>query len=268
MVGVVAPLDRLAVREISGTFLSQDERFEIADLRRAALSVREVARLLVHTPSTVLRELRRNASRVGYRPFGAHRRATLRRGREHPRRLDTNPELRGLVGELLGQRWSPQQISRHLHRRFDEDASMRLSHESVDQAVYRPGSTLIRSSSVALRHRSPLRTGRDHCRAQQRVERRRPRFSQPMLTIHERAFLLEDRAEAGHWEGDLILGKDQRSAIGRPASSGCCPCLRVTATISTTRSLPGWVTFLRGCCGRSPGARAPSWHATSTSPRR
>ena len=214
VVRLVAPLDRLAVREISGRFLSQDERFEIADLRRAGLSVRQVARLLGRAPSTVSRELRRNASRGGYRPFEAHRRATLRRGREHPRRLDTNPELRGLVGELLGQRWSPQQISRHLHHRFNDDASMRLCHESIYQAVYRPGSALIRPSRVAPRHRSPLRTGRDHRRAQQRVERRRPRFSQPMLTIHERPFPLEDRAEAGHWEGDLILGKDQRSEIG------------------------------------------------------
>ena len=214
VVGLVAPLDRLAVREISGRFLSQDERFEIADLRRAGLSVRQVARLLGRARSTVSRELRRNASRGGYRPFEAHRRATLRRGREHPRRLDTNPELRGLVGELLGQRWSPQQISRHLHHRFNDDASMRLCHESIYRAVYRPESALIRPSRVAPRHRSPLRTGRDHRRAQQRVERRRPRFSQPMLTIHERPFPLEDRAEAGHWEGDLILGKDQRSEIG------------------------------------------------------
>ncbi len=104
VVGMVAPLDRLAVREIRARFLSQDERFESADLRREGLSVREVARWLGRAPSTVSRELRRNASRGGYRPFEAHRHATLRRGREHRRRLDTNPVLRGLVGELLGQR--------------------------------------------------------------------------------------------------------------------------------------------------------------------
>jgi len=214
VVGMVSPLDRLAVREISARFLSQEERFEIADLRRDGLSVREVARRLGRAPSTVSRELRRNASRGGYRPFEAHRQATLRRGREHRRRLETNPVLRGLVGELLGQRWSPQQISRHLHHRFGDEPSMRLCHESIYQAVYRPGSTLTRPSRVAPRHRSPLRTGRDHRRAQQRIERRRPRHSQPMLTLHERPFPFEDRAEAGHWEGDLIIGKDQHSAIG------------------------------------------------------
>ena len=104
VVGLVAPLDHLAVREISGRFLSQDERFEIADLRRAGLSVRQVARLLGRAPSTVSRELRRNASRGGYRPFEAHRRATLRRGREHPLRLVTNPQLRGLLCGMLRKR--------------------------------------------------------------------------------------------------------------------------------------------------------------------
>jgi IS30 family transposase len=131
VVGVVAPLDRLAVREISGRFLSQDVRFEIACLRRAGLSVREVARRLDRAPSTLSRELRRNALRGGYRPFEAYRRATLRRGREHPGRLDTNPELRGRVGELLGRRWSPQEIGRHPNRRFCDDASMRLCQESI-----------------------------------------------------------------------------------------------------------------------------------------
>lgn len=70
------------------------------------------------------------------------------------------------------------------------------------------------ASRLAPHHRSPLRTGRDHPRAHQRLERRRPRFEQPLLTIHQRPFAAEDRTEAGHWEGDLIIGKDQRSAIG------------------------------------------------------
>jgi IS30 family transposase len=68
----------------------------------------------------------------------------------------------------------------------------------------------------------PPRVKRDHAdesawahrRAHQKTERRRPRFEQPMLTIHQRPFPPEDRSEAGHWEGDLIIGKDQASAIG------------------------------------------------------
>ena len=91
---------------------------------------------------------------------------------------------------------------------------MRVCRETIYKAGWRRGLALTRPSRVAPLHRSPLRTGRDHRRAQQRVERRRPRFSQPMVTIHQRPFPAEDRAEARHWEGDLIIGKDQRSAIG------------------------------------------------------
>ena len=214
VVGFVPPLDRLAVREISTWFLSQDERIQIADLRHAGLSIRQVADRLGRSPSTISRELRRNASDGRYRPFQAHRQASARRGRDHRRWIDHKPELRDLVADLLAQRWSPQQISRHLRVKFPADRSMWLCHESIYQAVYLPGSPLLRPSRVAPQHRSPLRTGRDHRRAHQKVERRRPRFAQPMLTIHQRPFRMADRGEAGHWEGDLIIGKDQGSAIG------------------------------------------------------
>lgn len=209
------PLERLSVRQISSRFLSQDERVEIADMRHAGVSIRKIAEKLGRAPSTISRELRRNAiAQQGYRPFDAHRKATARRARSHRRRIETNVELRELIGELLKQRWSPQQISRELRRRFPDDPTMRLCHESIYQAVYQPGSVLMRPSTLAPHRRSPLRTGRDHRRAQQRGDRRRPRFEQPMLSIHQRPFEPEDRTQAGHWEGDLIIGKDLRSAIG------------------------------------------------------
>ena len=213
--GFVPALDRLAVREISGRFLSQDERIEIADLRHAGMTIRQVAARLGRAPSTISRELRRNAPRSGgYRPFEAHRRATARRARDHQRRVGTSPELGQVVGELLAQRWSPQQISRQLRRRFPDAPGMWLCHESIYQAVYQPGSPLSRPSPLAPHRRSPLRTGRDHRRAHQHADRRRPRFEQPMLTIGLRPFQPDDRSQAGHWEGDLIIGKDQGSAIG------------------------------------------------------
>ena len=215
VVGFVPPLDRLAVRQISSRFLSQDERIEIADLRHAGLSIRQIALKLGRAPSTISREMLRNASgRRGYRPFEAQRMATARRGRCHRRRVETDVQLRERIAELLMQRWSPQQISRHLRRQFPDEPAMRLCHESIYQALYQPGSVLMRPSPLAPHRRSPLRSGRDHRRAQQQVERRRPRFEQPMLTIHQRPFQPEDRSEAGNWEGDLIIGKDQRSAIG------------------------------------------------------
>jgi transposase, IS30 family len=91
---------------------------------------------------------------------------------------------------------------------------MWLCHESIYQAVYQPGSSLTRPSPLASPRRSPLRTGRDHRRAQARSDQRRPRFEQPIQSIHQRPFPPHDRSQAGHWEGDLIIGKDQQSAIG------------------------------------------------------
>ena len=148
--GFVPALERLAVREISGRFLSQDERIEIADLRHAGLSMRQVASRLGRAPSTISRELRRNAASDGqYRPFEAQRRAVARRARRHRRRIETSPGLRRVVGELLAQRWSPQQISRQLRRRFPGEPGMQLCHESIYQAVYQPGSPLSRPSPLA-----------------------------------------------------------------------------------------------------------------------
>lgn len=91
---------------------------------------------------------------------------------------------------------------------------MWLCHESIYQAVYQPHSPLIRAPKVVSLRRGPLRTGRDHRRAHQRPTGRRPRFAQPMLSIHQRPFDPSDRSQVGHWEGDLIVGKNHGSAIG------------------------------------------------------
>ena len=205
LVRFVPPLDRLLVRRISARFLSQDERIEIADLRGAGRSVRQIAVQLGRAPSTISRELRRNtpAGRV-YRPFDAHQRASARRARHPARRVETNAELGVLLVELLGQRWSPQQISRHLRLRFPDEPEMRLCHESIYQALYQPGSVFLRPSRLAPQRRSPLRTGCDHRRAHQTGGRRRPRFQEPMLTIHQRPFDPEDRSQAGHWESQCL----------------------------------------------------------------
>ena len=215
VVGFVPALDRLAVRQISNRYLSEEERIDIADLRRSGLSIRKIADKLGRAPSTVSRELRRNSRSDGtYRPFEAHRWAVQRRARCHRRRIDKNPGLCELIAELLAQRWSPQQIARYLRRKFPDDRSMWLCHESIYQAIYQSHSRLLRPPNVTSPHRGPLRTGRTHRRAHQRPGRRRPRFAQPMLSIHQRPFDPTDRSQPGHWEGDLIVGKNQGSAIG------------------------------------------------------
>jgi transposase, IS30 family len=114
-----------------------------------------------------------------------------------------------MVAELLGQRWSPQRISRHLRLKLREP-QMWLCHESIYQAVCHPGAPLLRPSPLAPHHRSPLCTGRDHRRAHQHAQRRRPRFEQPMLTIGQRPFQPEDRSQAAHWESQCSSLGDQR----------------------------------------------------------
>ena len=141
MVGVGQALDRLEVREISARFISQDERLEIAELYRTGVSARQIARRLGRAPSTISRELRRNTTPTkGYRPFEAHRQATARRARHHRRRVEVNIELRRVIAELLSQRWSPQQISRHLRQRFP--TTERCGY--VTRASTRPSTSLDR----------------------------------------------------------------------------------------------------------------------------
>jgi IS30 family transposase len=104
----------------------------------------------------------------------------------HPRRVETNRELGDVVAELLAQRWSPAQIARHLRRQFPDDRWMWLCHGSIYQAVYQTGSLIIWPLKVVSLQGGPLRTGRDRRKAQQRRNRRRPRFAQPVLSVHQR----------------------------------------------------------------------------------
>ena len=148
VVGFVPALDRLAVRQISSRFLSENERIEIADLRHAGLSIRQIALKLGRAPSTISREMLRNASgRRGYRPFEAHRMATARRGRCHRRRVEIDVQLRDRIAELLMQRRSPQQISRHLRRHSPTNRRC----GSVTKASTRPSTSPGRCSCA--RHR-------------------------------------------------------------------------------------------------------------------
>ncbi|WP_443093986.1 transposase [Mycobacterium bourgelatii] len=122
------------------------------------MSIRGIAAIVGRAPSTISRELRRNSRRGGqYRPFEAHRWAVQRRARRHQRRIDKSPALCELIAELPAQRWSPQQIARHLRREYPQDRRMWLCHESIYQAVYQPHSRLIRPPQVRSPHRGPLR---------------------------------------------------------------------------------------------------------------
>jgi len=195
---------------ISARFLSVEERIEIADLHRQGHTVRRIAQRLNRVPSTISRELRRNAhpGSGDYRPWAAQRRAARRRSRPKRGKIAQNPRLREAIADGLRRRWSPEQISRRLRLQFPEQPQMRVTHETIYQALYVQGRGELRRELARC-----LRTGRAVRRPQRRPDQRRQRFQAPMLMISERPAEAEDRAVPGHWEGDLILGARHQSAI-------------------------------------------------------
>jgi IS30 family transposase len=195
---------------ISARFLSQDERIVIADRLRERASLRSIARQLGRPASTVSREIRRNRHPDGrYQPYAAQHRATLRRARPKPSTLATDPGLRALVQDGLDQRWSPQQITRRLRRDHPDRSEWHVSHETIYQALYVQARGGLRREVA-----SWLRTGRAMRRPHPQADQRRPRMATDMILISQRPAEAADRAVPGHWEGDLIMGGFNRSAIG------------------------------------------------------
>jgi len=228
----------------SGRYLSFAEREEIALLRAQGHGVREIARCLGRSPSTVSRELRRNAATRGgmldYRATVAQWKAERAAKRPKVAKLVQNDRLQAYVQSRLagvvtdsegrpipgpnvpwrgrrhgrradrrwGTSWSPEQISRRLRVDFPDDETMRLSHEAIYQALYVQGrGGLRRELSACLRSGRALRVPRARSR------RRGKHFISPEVMISQRPAEVADRAVPGHWEGDLIIGLNS-SAIG------------------------------------------------------
>jgi transposase, IS30 family len=196
-------------RPASGRYLSVGEREEIAVALAAGDSLREVAERLGRAPSTISREVRRNSrGRASYRALAAQGHAQHRAARPKTAKLAGNEELRGLVQAMLEQKWSPEQISVMLRRRFPDRPEMQVSHETIYQSVYVQGRGALRRELA-----SCLRTGRALRKPRRKDGERRGKIP-GMVMISERPAEAEDRAVPGHWEGDLILGAGNRSAIG------------------------------------------------------
>jgi IS30 family transposase len=228
----------------SARYLCFAEREEIALLCAEGLKVREIARWLGRSPSTISRELRRNAAtragRLEYRASVAQWHAEQRAKRPKPAKLAVDARLREYVQERLagevqrpdgapvsspqvawkgrrhGRRkdrrwsraWSPEQISARLRLDFPDDESMRISHEAIYQSLYVQGRGALRRELTAC-----LRTGRALRVPRARTQGRGKGFVSDEVMISQRSAEAADRAVPGHWEGDLILGLD-RSAIG------------------------------------------------------
>ena len=234
----------ITMAPLSGRYLSFAEREEIALAGARGCGVREIARQLRRSSSTVSRELRRNAAtrsgRLEYRATTAQWHADRRARRPKPAKLVSNAALRRYVqdrlsgaverpdgtavrgpqvrwiGRRLGRRqdrswakaWSPEQISGRLRLDFPDDESMRISHEAIYQALYVQGRGALTRELVAC-----LRTGRTLRVPRARAQGRGKKFVTAEVMISERPAEADDRAVPGHWEGDLILGLES-SAIG------------------------------------------------------
>lgn len=209
---VVAARAGRRVREISDRYLSEQERVRIADLRQAGHGVRAIAEQMSRSPSTISRELRRNRDPGSgqYRPFTAHKLAVRRRARPRPGKIAADPVLRQFVQERLEKRWSPEQVSQALRREFPDEPARHVVHETIYQAVYRPE---LGGLSRELPARV-LRTRRRRRRPHRRPGERRPNGIIAMAMLDQRPAGAAGRKEPGHWEGDLITGASNRSAIG------------------------------------------------------
>ena len=195
---------------ISARFFSEEERIDIADRLRAKQGIREIARALDRAPSSISREIKRNQhpTNTAYHPYAAQKRAELRRPRPKQGKIAAHPLLHHIIQGQLNQRWSPEQISRRLRVLYPERPEMSASPETIYQALYLQGRGELRREISKY-----LRTGRTMRIHHKRADARRSRFDKPMILISERPAEIEDRAVPGHWEGDLIIGKDHASAI-------------------------------------------------------
>jgi IS30 family transposase len=236
----------IMLASLSGRYLSFAEREEIAILRAQLLGVREIARRVGRSPSTISRELRRNASTrshaVAYRATTAQWHAEHRASRPKVSKLAANDTLREYVQDRLagtiarpggepvpgpdvrwmgrrhGRRadrrwarsWSPEQIANRLRFDFPDDETMRVSHEAIYQALYVQGRGALRRELTAC-----LRTGRALRVPRARTRGRGKKFVSPEIMISERPAEAADRAVPGHWESQCCCQAAGASAGGQ-----------------------------------------------------
>jgi IS30 family transposase len=189
--------------------LSLAEREEISRGLIAGSSLRTIAAGLGRAPSTVSREVAAVGGGTTYRAWHAERLAAARARRPKPCKLATNERLRGRVEELLTKRWSPEQIAARLRHDHPDQPEMWVSHETIYQALFVQGRGALRAELARC-----LRTGRARRRPLRRGQAAIRGLIPGMVLISERPAEVEDRAVPGHWEGDLLMGRDNGSAIG------------------------------------------------------
>jgi transposase, IS30 family len=229
-------------------YLDREERYELARLRELGLSLRQIAARLDRSPSTISRELARNADprADGYQPERAHRLAWQRQRRPKLSRLSQNPALRAGVQQMLDRRYSPEQASGRLKVLHPGDPAMRVSHETIYQSIYvYPRGELRRELTACLRSGRAVRRRRGRREMRGRIVGAVP--------IGQRPPEVEGRLVPGHHEGDLIMGsKASNSAVGTiverttgyltllPLHAGHDAATVAAAIIEQMTALPPW----------------------------
>ena len=242
-----------------GRCVSFSEREEIALASARGESVRRTARRLGRSPSTVSRELRRNADRRGdYRATTAHAlRATTAHGlayarasRPKPAKLAVNLVLRAKVEQDLACRYSPEQIAGRLRVEFPDEPEMWVSTETIYQSLYVQSRGALRRELTRC-----LRTGRGLRQPGRRAGQRKNRIPD-MVNIAERPAEADDRVVPGHWEGDLLIGRRNATAIATlvERSTGYAMLVACPRATGPSRSPapwpPRWPRCPRRCVAR------------------
>ncbi len=190
--------------------LNLNEREELSRYLAMNYSYRKIANIIGRSPSTIYHEVQRTgAGCLSYRAISAQTRAlATARIPLRKRKLDTNIHLQQIVIKYLHLRWSPEQIAKRLKIMYPDDMAMRVSHETIYAYVYvHPRRHLKRQLLFYLRRKHKYRRLRDK-------ERKKSRPIQDFISIDDRPAEVNSRTIAGHWEGDLIMGALNKSAIG------------------------------------------------------
>jgi transposase, IS30 family len=186
--------------------LKLGDREEISLGLHGGETLAAIAHRLGRSTSTISREVAANGGRANYRAWRAHKRASTAAKRPKVPKLTANKELLTQVAEWLEMWWSPEQIARRLRIEFPDDPMMRVSHETIYQSLFVQGRGELRRELARC-----LRSGRVKRQPKHRTKRK---ALKDMVMISARPAAVEDRAVPGHWEGDLIIGKEGASAVG------------------------------------------------------
>lgn len=192
--------------------LGNKERESISRGLAEKKSIREIARDICRSPSTLAREIKRNSGKASYRAFSASQRAKISAAsrQKGKSKIAKQEELRRYVLEKLKEEWSPKEISERIKIEYAWNMAMQISHEAIYKYIYvlprgELKQTLIKALRQEHKYRRTQKVGKP--------EENRGKIAN-MLSIEERPEEVADRTVPGHWEGDLILGKYKRSALG------------------------------------------------------